>query len=78
MNRILKLTAFKRIEKPMNFIYIFATKFISIHKHLPLQEKKKKTTEQGGWGWQESQWVKKIGAREGKKMFQKEASCTPL
>ena len=43
MSKILKLTAFKRIENFMNPIYIFATKFITMYKHLSLQERKKKT-----------------------------------
>lgn len=42
MSKILKLTAFKRIENFMNPIYIFATKFITKYKHLSLQERKKK------------------------------------
>ena len=42
MSKILKLTAFKRIENFMNPIYIFATKFITMYKHLSLQERKKK------------------------------------
>ena len=41
MSKILKLTAFKRIENFMNPIYIFATKFITMYKHLSLQERKK-------------------------------------
>lgn len=45
MCKILKLTAFKRLEKLMNSIYTFATKFITIFKHLSLQKRNKK--EQG-------------------------------
>lgn len=46
MSKILKLTAFKRIENFMNPIYIFATKFITKYKHLSLQERKKKKKKQ--------------------------------
>lgn len=48
MNKILKLTAFERIERPMNFIHIFATKLIFIHKHLPHRKKKQSRPGVGG------------------------------
>ena len=47
MSKILKLTAFKRLEKLMNWIYLFATKFITIYKHLSLQERKNKKSRVG-------------------------------
>lgn len=40
MSKILKLTAFKRIENLMNPIYIFATKFITMYKHLSYRKGK--------------------------------------
>ena len=42
MSKILKLTAFKRIENLMNPIYIFATKFITMYKHLSYRKGKTK------------------------------------
>lgn len=47
MSKILKLTAFKRIENLMNPIYIFATKFITMYKHLSYRKGKTKKNRVG-------------------------------